>query len=180
MHNFVFRILLSNSISSPPLSFSISNLLTILTSCYSSFRFSSSHQPRLLNSHRPSFLLTHQPPWSASLSAQSCASSACSDSLWQTFISHGSSHPAILFSLHGMAVSKAASAKSMEGQQSLCFDAKIKTHICCSCHAPNRSHHLSKRALSTDGRCGPMNGGLLCDPGSTAYEGTCCSQYGWW
>lgn len=32
---------------------------------------------------------------------------------------------------------------------------------------------------STDGKCGPANGNLLCDPGSTAYTGSCCSQYGW-
>ncbi|EOD52800.1 putative glyoxal oxidase protein [Neofusicoccum parvum] len=34
-------------------------------------------------------------------------------------------------------------------------------------------------AYSQDGRCGPTNGGLLCDPNSTVYKGTCCSQYGW-
>ncbi|KAF1842338.1 carbohydrate-binding module family 18 [Cucurbitaria berberidis CBS 394.84] len=32
---------------------------------------------------------------------------------------------------------------------------------------------------STDGQCGPANGNLLCDPKSTAYTGSCCSQYGW-
>ncbi|KAF1838726.1 DUF1929-domain-containing protein [Decorospora gaudefroyi] len=32
---------------------------------------------------------------------------------------------------------------------------------------------------STDGKCGPANGNLLCDPNSTVYSGTCCSQYGW-
>lgn len=32
---------------------------------------------------------------------------------------------------------------------------------------------------STDGTCGPANGNLLCDPNSTVYKGTCCSQYGW-
>lgn len=32
---------------------------------------------------------------------------------------------------------------------------------------------------SQDGKCGPANGNLLCDPNSTVYEGTCCSQYGW-
>lgn len=31
---------------------------------------------------------------------------------------------------------------------------------------------------STDGKCGPANGNLLCDPKSTAYSGGCCSQYG--
>ncbi|KAF1983887.1 carbohydrate-binding module family 18 [Aulographum hederae CBS 113979] len=33
--------------------------------------------------------------------------------------------------------------------------------------------------FSTDGKCGPLNDGLLCDPHSVAYTGTCCSQYGW-
>src|SRR5690242_11599521 len=32
---------------------------------------------------------------------------------------------------------------------------------------------------SQDGQCGPANGNLLCDPNSTVYSGTCCSQYGW-
>jgi len=32
---------------------------------------------------------------------------------------------------------------------------------------------------SQDGKCGPANGNLLCDPKSTVYTGTCCSQYGW-
>lgn len=32
---------------------------------------------------------------------------------------------------------------------------------------------------SQDGKCGPANGNLLCDPNSTVYTGTCCSQYGW-
>lgn len=32
---------------------------------------------------------------------------------------------------------------------------------------------------SQDGKCGPANGNLLCDPNSTAYTGGCCSQYGW-
>ncbi|KAL7274155.1 hypothetical protein RUND412_002955 [Rhizina undulata] len=32
---------------------------------------------------------------------------------------------------------------------------------------------------STNGQCGPANGGLICDPNSTVYTGTCCSQYGW-
>jgi hypothetical protein len=32
---------------------------------------------------------------------------------------------------------------------------------------------------STDGTCGPANGNTLCDPNSTAYTGSCCSQYGW-
>lgn len=39
--------------------------------------------------------------------------------------------------------------------------------------------HLVRRAYSTDGKCGPQNGGLLCDPNSPNYHGTCCSQYGW-
>ncbi|KAF2823430.1 DUF1929-domain-containing protein [Ophiobolus disseminans] len=33
--------------------------------------------------------------------------------------------------------------------------------------------------FSLDGKCGPANGNLLCDPKSTAYTGSCCSQYGW-
>ncbi|CBX94899.1 similar to glyoxal oxidase [Plenodomus lingam JN3] len=32
---------------------------------------------------------------------------------------------------------------------------------------------------SVDGKCGPSNGNLLCDPKATAYTGTCCSSYGW-
>jgi hypothetical protein len=32
---------------------------------------------------------------------------------------------------------------------------------------------------STDGTCGPANGGTICDPKSTAYTGGCCSQYGY-
>ncbi|KAI4722115.1 galactose oxidase [Aureobasidium sp. EXF-10727] len=32
---------------------------------------------------------------------------------------------------------------------------------------------------SQDGKCGPNNGNLLCDPKSTVYKGTCCSSYGW-
>lgn len=40
---------------------------------------------------------------------------------------------------------------------------------------------LSNRAdpYSLDGRCGPYNNDLTCDPSSTAYNGTCCSSYGW-
>ncbi|CAO2657437.1 Nn.00g035630.m01.CDS01 [Neocucurbitaria sp. VM-36] len=49
----------------------------------------------------------------------------------------------------------------------------------------SRSHLRVVRAkkqagkYSTDGQCGPANGNLLCDPNSTVYTGTCCSQYGW-
>ncbi|PQE06279.1 glyoxal oxidase protein [Rutstroemia sp. NJR-2017a BBW] len=32
---------------------------------------------------------------------------------------------------------------------------------------------------STDGTCGPANGNTICDPKSTVYSGSCCSQYGW-
>ncbi|KAF2000686.1 carbohydrate-binding module family 18 [Amniculicola lignicola CBS 123094] len=32
---------------------------------------------------------------------------------------------------------------------------------------------------STDGTCGPTAGNTLCDPKSTVYTGSCCSQYGW-
>ena len=44
----------------------------------------------------------------------------------------------------------------------------------CTC-----SHGLIKRQYSPDGRCGPLNGDLLCDPNSSVYNGTCCSEYGW-
>ena len=44
---------------------------------------------------------------------------------------------------------------------------------------PRSIGQLVKRALSEDGKCGPDNGDLLCDPKSTVYTGTCCSQYGW-
>lgn len=47
-------------------------------------------------------------------------------------------------------------------------------------HYKSRSlKDLVPRAYSTDGTCGPSNGGLLCDPNATNYHGTCCSQYGW-
>ena len=36
-------------------------------------------------------------------------------------------------------------------------------------------HDLIPRAYSTDGTC---SSDLLCDPNATAYQGTCCSQYG--
>jgi hypothetical protein len=32
---------------------------------------------------------------------------------------------------------------------------------------------------STDGTCGPANGNTICDPNSTVYTGSCCSEYGW-
>ncbi|KAI9819277.1 MAG: hypothetical protein M1827_007434 [Pycnora praestabilis] len=39
---------------------------------------------------------------------------------------------------------------------------------------------LKERATySTDGTCGPNNGNTLCDPNSSAYTGSCCSQYGY-
>ena len=38
---------------------------------------------------------------------------------------------------------------------------------------------LVSRAYSPNGQCGSANGGLLCDPDSTVYIGTCCSSYGW-
>jgi len=49
-----------------------------------------------------------------------------------------------------------------------------------SCLPDRDAKILLKRYLSIDGRCGPANGGLLCDPNSPNYNGTCCSQYGWW
>ncbi|KAF2022100.1 carbohydrate-binding module family 18 [Aaosphaeria arxii CBS 175.79] len=37
-----------------------------------------------------------------------------------------------------------------------------------------------ERAIySSDGTCGPANNNMLCDPNSTVYKGTCCSEYGW-
>ena len=41
------------------------------------------------------------------------------------------------------------------------------------------SHRATKRDYSADGRCGPRNGNLLCDPNSTIYNGTCCSIHGY-
>jgi len=45
-------------------------------------------------------------------------------------------------------------------------------------HGP-RSSAKRQTQYSTDGKCGPNNGNLLCDPKSTVYTGTCCSPYGW-
>ncbi|KAK6331032.1 hypothetical protein TWF718_003223 [Orbilia javanica] len=42
-----------------------------------------------------------------------------------------------------------------------------------------QSHPKFARAFSPDGKCGAQNGGLLCDPNSKVYKGTCCSKYGW-
>lgn len=44
---------------------------------------------------------------------------------------------------------------------------------------PHLLSRISARAFSENGQCGPNNGDLLCDPDSTVYSGTCCSQYGW-
>ena len=44
---------------------------------------------------------------------------------------------------------------------------------------PRSLDDLIPRAYSSDGKCGPDNGGLTCNPHSTVYNGTCCSQYGW-
>lgn len=47
---------------------------------------------------------------------------------------------------------------------------------------PSNDADLKARAdpgLSPDGKCGPNNGGLKCDPNSSVYHGTCCSSYGW-
>ena len=46
-------------------------------------------------------------------------------------------------------------------------------------HLPRSLDDLIPRAYSSDGKCGPDNGGLTCDPNSAVYNGTCCSQYGW-
>lgn len=45
--------------------------------------------------------------------------------------------------------------------------------------APIRNEKRQKAKYSTDGTCGPANGNTLCDPKSTVYTGSCCSQYGW-
>ncbi|BFZ59011.1 hypothetical protein YB2330_000010 [Saitoella coloradoensis] len=37
----------------------------------------------------------------------------------------------------------------------------------------------SSVTYSTDGSCGPANGNTVCDPNTTGYTGTCCSEYGW-
>jgi hypothetical protein len=39
-------------------------------------------------------------------------------------------------------------------------------------------HKAVAPKYSQDGKCGPNNGNLLCDPKSTVYSGTCCSSYG--
>ncbi|KAF1951681.1 glyoxal oxidase [Byssothecium circinans] len=52
-------------------------------------------------------------------------------------------------------------------------------------HSPSRSFQRNvpekrqNQQFSTDGQCGPAHNNLLCDPNSTVYTGTCCSQYGW-
>ncbi|KZF20435.1 carbohydrate-binding module family 18 [Xylona heveae TC161] len=46
----------------------------------------------------------------------------------------------------------------------------------------NPAMNLARRDnenYSTDGTCGPDHGNTICDPDSTVYSGTCCSQYGW-
>ncbi|KAF2254806.1 carbohydrate-binding module family 18 [Trematosphaeria pertusa] len=63
-----------------------------------------------------------------------------------------------------------------------------------TCAANPSNEHLTSRSrsflrdvpakrqgqqYSTDGQCGPAHENLLCDPNSTVYTGTCCSQYGW-
>ena len=45
-----------------------------------------------------------------------------------------------------------------------------------------KSHSVRQilaRAYSPNGKRGPTNEGLLCDPKSNTYIGTCCSEYGW-
>lgn len=42
--------------------------------------------------------------------------------------------------------------------------------------SPRSTNDLLSRGYSPNGQCGP---GLTCDPHSTVYTGTCCSQYGW-
>lgn len=52
-------------------------------------------------------------------------------------------------------------------------------------HSKISSSHLQvvpekrQTTYSQDGQCGPAHNNLLCDPNSTVYSGSCCSQYGW-
>ncbi|KAI5201489.1 galactose oxidase [Aureobasidium subglaciale] len=39
-------------------------------------------------------------------------------------------------------------------------------------------HKARGPQYSEDGKCGPNNGNLLCNPDSKVYDGTCCSSYG--
>ncbi|OSS46059.1 hypothetical protein B5807_08234 [Epicoccum nigrum] len=72
--------------------------------------------------------------------------------------------------------------RCLSGQH--CDDSKCVPDIR-SDHSKVSTSHLrvvpEKRQskYSQDGQCGPNNGNLLCDPNSTVYKGTCCSQYGW-
>ncbi|KZM19873.1 chitin binding [Ascochyta rabiei] len=65
------------------------------------------------------------------------------------------------------------------GEDNMCV-ADIKSD-----HSKISSSHLQivpekrQTKYSQDGQCGPANGNLLCDPKSTVYSGSCCSQYGW-
>ncbi|KAK9491770.1 glyoxal oxidase N-terminus-domain-containing protein [Lipomyces doorenjongii] len=50
------------------------------------------------------------------------------------------------------------------------------------CVPKRRGGHHHRRddiQYSIDGQCGPNNNNLLCDPNSTVYIGTCCSDMGW-
>ncbi|KAF2034342.1 DUF1929-domain-containing protein [Setomelanomma holmii] len=55
--------------------------------------------------------------------------------------------------------------------------SKISVRSRSSLRIPEKKRQAAK--YSTDGTCGPANGNTLCDPNSTVYTGTCCSQYGW-
>ncbi|KAF2132421.1 carbohydrate-binding module family 18 [Dothidotthia symphoricarpi CBS 119687] len=74
-------------------------------------------------------------------------------------------------------------------QASTCLTGQICTENN-TCEADAKIHYASRSFLrnvpdkrqtkySTDGTCGPNNGNTICDPNSTVYKGTCCSQYGY-
>ncbi|KAH8723929.1 glyoxal oxidase N-terminus-domain-containing protein [Phaeosphaeriaceae sp. PMI808] len=54
--------------------------------------------------------------------------------------------------------------------------SKIASRSRSSIRFPEKRQNVQ---YSTDGKCGPANGNLLCDPKSTTYTGSCCSSYGW-
>ncbi|KAF2867976.1 glyoxal oxidase N-terminus-domain-containing protein [Massariosphaeria phaeospora] len=75
------------------------------------------------------------------------------------------------------------------GEQCRCLDGQRCT-VAKECKVPApfsprsylRADSVPKKRqpnLSTDGKCGPQNGGLLCAANSKAYSGSCCSSYGW-
>lgn len=57
----------------------------------------------------------------------------------------------------------------------------IKTeNLIIRCEPLTNLDRLGRRSFSENGRCGPNYGGLVCDPESPIYTGTCCSKFGWW